>query len=201
MGCRERHVDIARFLDRLAGVHRFEDREFARPLLEDASDPEQVFRPLLPRQRAPRATERAPRGTDGRVHVGSGCPGDVGELLLGRRVHGREGLAVRRRHVLAPDEQAVAVLDRDDVARFGRRRVLPRDRLAVAKAPARGRRLLDSGDRTGAVRRRGINRRVGRCSSRHRDHYGIRAPSVRLRGRPRRSVRRSADAGQCPRKS
>ena len=48
VGRRERHVDVARLLDRLAGVHRLEDRELARALLEDPGDPEEVLRPLRP---------------------------------------------------------------------------------------------------------------------------------------------------------
>ena len=44
-----------------------------------------------------------------------------------------------RRDLLAADEQAVARLELDDVARLGRRRVLPRDGLAVAQAPGRRR--------------------------------------------------------------
>ena len=52
---RERHVDVAALLDRLARVHRLEDRELAAPLLHDPRDPEQVLRPLAARQAAPRA--------------------------------------------------------------------------------------------------------------------------------------------------
>ena len=49
-----------------------------------------------------------------------------------------------RLDLAAVDEQPVAVLDRDDVARLRRRRVLPRDRGTVAEAPAR-RSVLDAG--------------------------------------------------------
>src|SRR4051812_48296421 len=53
VGRGERDVDVARLLDRLARVHRLEHRELARALLEDPRDPEEVFRALLARQRAP----------------------------------------------------------------------------------------------------------------------------------------------------
>ena len=78
--------------------------------------------------------------------------------------------AVARRDLAAVDEQAVAVLDRDDVARLGGRRVLPRDRLAVAEAPARGRALRSPGDRA---------LRPGSGVGGHRGHYGTVA--LRLR--------------------
>jgi hypothetical protein len=42
----ERQVDVARLLDRLAAVERLEDGEFARPLLEEARDAEEVLRAL-----------------------------------------------------------------------------------------------------------------------------------------------------------
>ena len=44
VGRRERDVDVSRFLDRLAGVHRLDHGEFAAALLEDAGDAVEVFR-------------------------------------------------------------------------------------------------------------------------------------------------------------
>ena len=136
VGRRERDVDVARFLDRLAGVHRFEDRELARALLEDPGDPEQVLRPLPARQRAPRSALRAPGGPDGLVDVRRGRPRDLGQRLLRRRIDRGERLAVGGGDVLAVDEQAVALLERDDVARLGGRGVLPRDRLRRRRGPS-----------------------------------------------------------------
>ena len=136
VGRRERHVDVARLLDRLARVDRFEDGELARALLEQAGDPEQVLRPLAAGQLAPRLRLGLARGPDRRVDVGLGRPGDLGQGLLGRRVDRGEGRPVGGRDVLAADEQPVALVDRDDLARLGRRRVFPGDRLAVAEAPA-----------------------------------------------------------------
>ena len=40
---RERDVDIARFAQRLAAVERLDDRQLARPLLDQPRDPEQVL--------------------------------------------------------------------------------------------------------------------------------------------------------------
>ncbi len=63
----ERKVDVARLLDRLAAVHRLQDGELARALLELPRDPEQVLRALgagqvAPgRRRTPRARRRPPR--------------------------------------------------------------------------------------------------------------------------------------------
>src|SRR4029077_6235722 len=50
---REGHVDVAALLDRLAGVHRLEDRELAAALLDDPRDPEEVLGALLAGQVAP----------------------------------------------------------------------------------------------------------------------------------------------------
>src|SRR6185295_6330058 len=111
-------------------------RELARALLQDPGDPEEVLRALLAGERAPRATECRAGGLDRLVHVGGGGPGDLRQRLLGRRVDRRERLAVRRGDILAADEQPVALLDRDDVTRLGRGRVLPWDRRTVAEPPA-----------------------------------------------------------------
>ena len=61
---------------------------------------------------------------------------------------------VGRRDLATADEQAVALPDPDDVARFRRRRVLPRDRLPVAEAPAVRRANLVAGDGGGGRRLR-----------------------------------------------
>ena len=78
----------------------------------------------------------AARGADRLVDVGRRRAGDRGERLLRRRIDRGERAAAGRRHVAPVDEQAVALLERDDVARLGRGRVLPRDRLTVAEPPA-----------------------------------------------------------------
>ena len=86
MGRRERHVDVAALLDRLARVHRFEDGELAAALLEDARDAEQVLGPFLARERAPRALLGASGGLDRLVGVGRGRLGDERERLLRGRI-------------------------------------------------------------------------------------------------------------------
>ena len=44
----QRHVDVARLLDRLAGVHALDHRELAAALLEDARDAVEVLGALRP---------------------------------------------------------------------------------------------------------------------------------------------------------
>ena len=56
---RERHVDVAALLDRLAGIHRLEHGELAAPLLHDPGDPEQVLRALAAGEAAPRTAAGA----------------------------------------------------------------------------------------------------------------------------------------------
>ena len=134
---RERHVDVAALLDRLAGVHRLEDGELAAPLLEDPGDPEQVLRALLAGQAAPARPLRAAGGADRAVDVRRRRLRDLGDDLLGRGIDALEDAAVRRLDLAPVDEQAVARLDRDDVPGFGRRGVLPGHRLPIAEAPVR----------------------------------------------------------------
>src|SRR5439155_24364279 len=113
-------------------------------LLEDPGDPEEVLGPLLAREIAPSAPEGVARRLDRPIHVLGGAAGDLRQRLLGCGVHGREDAAIRGLHLAAADEQAVAVLELDDVARFGGGRILPRNRLTVSHAPA--------GRRTGCCR-------------------------------------------------
>ena len=163
VGGGERHVDVAALLDRLAGIHRFEDGELAAALLEDPRDSVEVLGALLARQSTPASSEGTARGPHGSVHVRCGAARDLGQRQLGRGVHGGEIRAIGGGHLTAPDEQPVAVLELDQIARLGGRRVLPRDRLAVAQAPA--------GDRARRAGRR--NRPIG---SGLRGHAGIMSP-------------------------
>ena len=132
----ERHVDVAALLDRLARVHRFEDGELARALLEDPRDAEQVLGALPARQLAPGPALGAAGGADGLVDIDRAGARDLGQRLLGRRVDRDERVTAGGRHGPPVDEQAVALLERDDVARLGGRRVLPWDRLPVARSPS-----------------------------------------------------------------
>ena len=69
----ERDVDVARFPQRLAAVHRLDDRQLARALLDQAGDPEQVLGALEVRERRPLRL-RGARGFDRRGHVVRGPP-------------------------------------------------------------------------------------------------------------------------------
>ena len=136
---RERQVDVARLLDRLAAVQRLEHRELARALLEDARDPEEVLRALAPGQRRPaRRTPRARRRPRARrPRARPGATSASGSSSRGR--DRREALAGARLDPLAADEEAVALAQRDDVARLGRRRVRP-----VGRHRASARRALET---------------------------------------------------------
>src|SRR6266513_1895485 len=131
---RERQVDVPRLADRLAAVQGLQHRELARALLEDPRDPEQVLRALGGARRRPAVLERLARAFDGERHVlGTGLR-DLRERLLARGIERLVVLAGARLDELAADEDAVALLELDDLARFRGGRVLPRrgDRRAVA---------------------------------------------------------------------
>ena len=132
--CRERQVDVARLLDRLAAVQRLEHRELARALLQDARDPEEVLRALRAGQLRPAVRECAARGRDGEIDVCLRRLADRRERLLVAR---RDRLVrLRRLDPVAADEEAVALAQRDDVGRLRRGCVRPvgRDRRAVLLA-------------------------------------------------------------------
>jgi hypothetical protein len=82
---RERQVDVARLLDRLAAVQRLEHRELARALLEDARDPEEVLRALRRRELRPAVLVRGARGLHRGVDLFLRRLADLGERLLVRR--------------------------------------------------------------------------------------------------------------------
>ena len=130
---REREVDVARLLDRLAAVERLGDRELAGALLEDPRDPEQHLRALGRLPGAPRLEPLA-CGVDRERDVLRTGLRDLGERLLGRGRDRREPRARPRRDLLAADEEAVALLERDDVARLERRARTPS---APSRASAR----------------------------------------------------------------
>src|SRR5439155_6014880 len=85
--------DVARLLDRLAVVERFEDGEFATALLDGARDAEQVLAAFGAGHRRPRPVERPACSTYRIVDVGRAGLGDLGERLLVRRVDRLDGLA------------------------------------------------------------------------------------------------------------
>ena len=117
-------VDVAGLLDRLAAVHRLQDRELPRPLLQGPGDPVEVLGPLGPRQLRPHLGVGGPGGLDGRVHVLLAGLGDLGQDLLGGRVDGLEGLPGGRLDPPPPDQQAMVGPQLDVVGRLRRGRVV-----------------------------------------------------------------------------
>src|SRR5919106_849579 len=117
-------VDVAGLLDRLAAVHRLQDRELPGPFLQHPGDPVQVLGPLGPRQPRPDLGVGAAGGLDGRVHVLLPGLGDRGQDLLGGRVDGLEVLPGRRLDPAPPDQQPVVGPDLDVVGRLRRGRVV-----------------------------------------------------------------------------
>ena len=114
----ERQVDVARLADRLAAVQRLEHGELARTLLEQARDPEQVLRALGARECRPAVLVRRARSIDCEPHVVGARLRDLRERLLRRGADRRVPLAGARLDPLATDEQAVALVDGDDVTRL-----------------------------------------------------------------------------------
>ena len=123
-GC-QRKVDVAGLLDRLSAVQRLQHRELARALLQDARDPKEILRPLRRRDRRPAVVVGVTGCLHGQIDVlGTSLP-NLREHLLGRRADGRKVLARLRLDELTADVEAVALLERDDVARFRSRCVVP----------------------------------------------------------------------------
>ena len=124
---RERDVDVARLLDRLAAVHRLDDRELARLLLDRARDAEDVLRALASAHLRPVLVVRVARGFHRVVDVVGVRLGDLGELLLGARADRVRSTSRSSalRH-LPPMKSSYRGVDLDVIGRLGRRRVLPR---------------------------------------------------------------------------
>ncbi len=122
---REGKVDVPRLADRLAAVQRLEHGELARALLQDPSDPVEVLGALGGSGRRPAALKGLPGAADGeRDILGPGLR-DLRERLL---AGGSDRLVVvtgARLDELAADEEAVTLLERDDLSGFGRARVVP----------------------------------------------------------------------------
>ncbi len=112
MGGRQRNIHIARFADRLAAVHRFDDGEFACPLLENAGDAINIFAPLLAGHFRPDFVVCAARRLDGLVHVFGRCVADFRQLLFSGRIDRGEIFSLDRRNEFAVDEQIVSRGDR-----------------------------------------------------------------------------------------
>ena len=97
VGRGERHVDVARLLDRLAGVQRLDHRELARALLHDPRDAVQVLRALAPGRRDQTVSWARRAARHGAVDIGLRGVRDLRQRLLRRRVDDPERLARLRR--------------------------------------------------------------------------------------------------------
>jgi hypothetical protein len=117
---RERDVDVARFLDRLAAVERLDDRQLARPLLDEARDAEHVLAALERRERRPLRLGGAGR-RHGPLDVGGRRLRDLGQRLLRRRVDRRRVAALGRVRRLAVDRNSRSGRAADVGRRLGRR--------------------------------------------------------------------------------
>ena len=93
---RERQVDVARLLDRLAAVQRLEHGELARALREDARDPEQVLRALASRAASTSVANASRAAATASCDVRLARLRDLGERLLVARRDRREVLASPR---------------------------------------------------------------------------------------------------------
>jgi hypothetical protein len=103
---RHRHVEIARFLDRLAAIHGLGHRELSRAILNEARDAIEIFPALGAGEPAPR-TERFVRRLVSRVDVSLIRERDLGENSLGGWIDRVEVLARFGRDELAADEEVV----------------------------------------------------------------------------------------------
>ena len=124
---RQRQVDVARFLDRLAAVHRSPARRTHAPAPAAAGrSGTGTSRARCRAGRLPAHPYAARAASTATVDVLRARLGDLGERLLGGRVDRGEPPPALRLDELAADEQPVAILEPDDVGRLGRGRVLPR---------------------------------------------------------------------------
>ena len=124
----EGKIDVPRLADWLAAVERLEHRELASALLQDAGDPVDDLGPLPRRPGRPAVLERSAGSDYRRVHVLGAGVGDLGELLLAGGADGGVELTGARLDELTADEEAVPILELNDVPRLGRRGVLERGR-------------------------------------------------------------------------
>src|SRR5205823_14410027 len=102
--------------------------ELARALLQDAGDAEEVFGTLARTDRGPALGVRLARGLHRAIDVRLPRLGDLGERLLPRGIDRRIALVRKRFDELTTDEEAVALLEMDDLARFRCGRVFPAGR-------------------------------------------------------------------------
>ncbi len=123
VGRHERDVHIARLADRLAPIHRLQNRKLAGLLLDHPPDPVDVLRPLFSGQVAPVRLVRRPGGPDGLVNDGFVSEPHLCDRLLRGRIDRREVLV--RVPERAVDERAVAIFQAHVIGGLRRGGVLP----------------------------------------------------------------------------
>ena len=124
MGCSQRDVDVTRLADGLAVVEALQDSQLARPLLNDAGDPEEVLRPLGAGHRPPHLFLGAPGHFHGPIDVFNPRGGDLREHFLGGGILGLVDVAANRLDEGPADEKPVRRPQVHDRAGLGRRCVL-----------------------------------------------------------------------------
>src|SRR6266540_115001 len=120
----QRHVHVARFLDRLAAVDGLEHRELAGALLEDPRDAVEVLGPLGAGGLGPDSGVGRAGGAHRQVHVLLAGLGDLRQRLLRGRVHRLEMALRAWLDPLAADQQPVVLAKLDVVGRLWRGRVV-----------------------------------------------------------------------------
>ena len=134
---RERQVDVARLLDRLAAVQRLEHGELARALLRGCARSGTGTSRARCRAASTTAPNASRAAATARATSASARLRDLGERLLVARRDRREVLARARLEPLAADEEAVAL-----AAARRCRATRARARTSSRPAPASGRAAL-----------------------------------------------------------
>ncbi len=86
MGGNQRQIDVARFPDRFAAVHRFEHGQFSRFFLNQPRDAVEKLPPLAPGDFAPGVVVSAPRRFHCKIDIVRIGLRDLGQLFFGGRI-------------------------------------------------------------------------------------------------------------------
>src|SRR5205085_8826005 len=124
------HIEIARFLDRLAAGNRFEDVKHARFYLDDSCDAKKKLSALVARQPAP-ILERAASCLYRAIDIRGFRERDLTQLLFIRGVDRIEAFASFRRDKSPTDEKPVVSIDLRRRS-LGRGCVIPRAKFQCA---------------------------------------------------------------------
>jgi hypothetical protein len=123
--CDKRKIDIARFFDRFAAVHRFEHGELTRFLLNQTRDAVEIFAALAPGHFSPNAIESAPRRFYRKIDIARSAVRDLCQSFLSCGIDRIEIFPGTRFHELSADEKLVFRFELDVAVRFRRRRIIP----------------------------------------------------------------------------